>query len=340
MVISFTSKKWFTAFIYVLFLSSAFLSSTLFASQNYPMPSSDKQVVYKEGVINKLIERANLKLHFFYPPNYNAESDKRPAIVFFFGGGWNTGGPEQFYRQSRHLASLGMVAISAEYRISSKHVIWDTKKNKYVPSTPRESAKDAKSVMRWVRANAEEYGINPDMIAAGGASAGGQLAAMTATSDIFNAADDPNKNISERPNALVLFNPVIDNGPGEYNYGYDRVKSYWEFFSPIHNLVNPKLAKRQDGDQRPGPPPPPPTIILTGSNDNTAKLEVIEKYKSIMDRKGIRCDLIVYDGEIHSFFNAKKSEKMYEDTLERTVQFLASLGYIPSLENIPRSCST
>ena len=48
-------------------------------------------------------------------------SDKRPAIVFFFGGGWTGGSPGQFEQQCKYLASRGMVAITADYRVASRH---------------------------------------------------------------------------------------------------------------------------------------------------------------------------------------------------------------------------
>ena len=115
----------------------------------------DKMVVYKR------VDDVELKLHIFEPPDRQANKPV-PAIVFFFGGGWVGGTPTQFYHQCDYLASRGMMAISAEYRIKSKH-----------GTTPFECVADGKSAIRWVRANAERLGINPDKIVAGGGSAGG-----------------------------------------------------------------------------------------------------------------------------------------------------------------------
>ena len=70
----------------------------------------DKTVVYKK------VGPSELKIHVFTPPNHTL-ADKRPAIVFFFGGGWNGGSPSQFYPHCDYLASRGMVAMSAEYRV-------------------------------------------------------------------------------------------------------------------------------------------------------------------------------------------------------------------------------
>ena len=247
----------------------------------------DKTITYKE------INDVSLNLHIFTPPNHKS-SDSKPAIVFFFGGGWVGGKPTQFYKQSAYLASRGMVAISAEYRIKNKH-----------NTSPKEAVKDGKSAIRWVRAHAEELGIDPQRIAAGGGSAGGHVAAATATLKSFNENSD-DTSISSRPNALVLFNPVFDNGPG--GYGYGRVKEYWQDFSPMHNLTKDT----------------PPTIVLLGTKDKLIPVATAEQYKKRMEEKGGRCDLHLYQDQPHGFFNVKK----YEETLMQADKFLASLGFL------------
>ena len=103
----------------------------------------------------------------------------------------------QFVPQSEYFASRGLVAISADYRIESKH-----------KTTPDKAVEDARSAVRFVRANAAKLGIDPDKLIAGGGSAGGHLAACTALLDGFDAADDPK--VSCKPNALVLYNPALN----------------------------------------------------------------------------------------------------------------------------------
>ena len=67
----------------------------------------------------------------------------KPAIVFFFGGGWNAGSPDQFENQARHFAKRGMIAITADYRVKSRHGVQVV-----------ECVKDAKAAIAWVRENA------------------------------------------------------------------------------------------------------------------------------------------------------------------------------------------
>lgn len=263
-------------------------------------------VVFAEALPDKIItyktiDGISLKLHIFNPPNHNV-SDSKSSIVFFFGGGWVVGSPTQFYKQSEYLASRGMVAISAEYRVKHKH-----------NTSPKEAVKDGKSAIRWIRSHAKELGIDPLMIAAGGGSAGGHIAAATATLKSFNEQGE-DVTISSRPNSLVLFNPVFDNGPD--GFGHNHVQEYWEEFSPMHNLSMDT----------------PPTIVFLGTMDKHIPVTTAKKYKIRMEEKGGRCDLFLYQDQPHGFFNEAK----YYETLLETDRFLISLGYLkgqPTLQN-------
>ena len=90
-----------------------------------------------------------------------------------------------------------MVAITADYRVSSRH---QTKATACV--------EDGKSAVRWIRQNASKLGIDRNKVAAGGGSAGGHVAAAIATIDGFESQGE-DLDISSRPDALTLFNPAI-----------------------------------------------------------------------------------------------------------------------------------
>ncbi|WP_145387949.1 alpha/beta hydrolase [Stieleria neptunia] len=267
--------------------SLALLTSPLaFAADAKPEP--DEKVVYKT------VGDVQLSMHVFKPaPSDSAEP--RAAIVFFFGGGWNGGTPSQFYGQSRALADRGMVAMCAEYRVKKTH-----------GTPPKTCVADGKSAMRWARQNAPRYGIDPNRIAAGGGSAGGHVAAATATVTAF---DDPadDTSISCRPDALVLFNPVYDNGPD--GYGYDRVQEYWKDISPLHNLSKDT----------------PPTIVYLGTKDKLIPVATGQAFKAQLDTLGVRNELHLYQDAAHGFFNKGDA---YKDTLAKSIRFLTSLGFL------------
>ena len=112
---------------------------------------------------------------------------------------------------------------------------------------------EAKSAVRWVRINAEKLGVNPSRFIVGGGSAGGHIAAATATLSGYNETGE-DTSVSCIPNALVLYNPVFDNGPG--CFGHNKVKDYWQEISPKHNISTAV----------------PPTIIFPGTDDQPSRL--------------------------------------------------------------------
>lgn len=269
----------------------------------------------------KTIGDVKLNLYTFNPPEAKP-AGKRAAIVFFFGGAWRLGTPAQFEAQCRHLASLGMVAITADYRVSSRH-----------HSTIADSVRDAKSAIRFVRDNALRLGIDPQRIAAGGGSAGGHIAA---TAGFISGLDEPGENqaISSIPNALVLFNPAVLLAP---------VAGDKELTQAATQLIeNPQLAP-QPGDQGPlhgvdlasvspwhnASKDAPPTIILHGKADTTVPYLTVEAFTKKMRALGNRCELVGFDDQNHGFFNYRPSgNQYYDETLGKAEEFLASLGYL------------
>ncbi len=284
------THSWFAC----LSVISILLSSPGLAApkQRLKRPRPDRSVVYKQ------VGGATLKLHIFEPSDH-APTDKRPAIVFFFGGGWIGGSPSQFYPHCAYLASRGMVAMAADYRVKSRN-----------KTTPFECVEDGQSAIRWVRAHAAELGIDPERIAAGGGSAGGHVAAATATvPSLVESSDD--QGVDFRPNALVLFNPVYDNGPG--GYGYDRVKDRYREISPIHN-IHPGM---------------PPAIVFLGTKDKLVPVKTAKAFQSKMKAVGSRSDLVLFEGEPHGFFNFGRGDgSNYRMTVRAMDKFLTSLGWL------------
>jgi acetyl esterase/lipase len=260
--------------------------------------------------VYKSIGGVELRLHVFSPARADAKR-RVPAIVFFFGGGWRSGLVTQFVPQATHLASRGMVAIVADYRVAGRH-----------QTTPFEAIAVAKSAMRWVRAHAAELGVDPDRIAAGGGSAGGHIAVSAAVLQQF---DDPGADpkIPSIPNALVLFNPVVDTS---------RIKPFGDRAmdaSPFHHLTRAL----------------PPTLILHGRADATVPYDDVVRFCEKATSLGAPCQLVGYDDAPHGFFNPQREGgKWHRETLLEADRFLTRLGYLPpapglSAADIPSSAS-
>ncbi len=249
----------------------------------------------------KTVGDTKLNLYIFSA----AAPKNAPAIVFFFGGGWKSGSPQQFETQCRELAKRGMVAITADYRVESRHGV-----------KPTQCLADARSAIRWVRAHADQLGVDPQRIAAGGGSAGGHLAASTPFITEFDEPSD-DKNVSAVPNALVLFNPALVLAPIE---GFDaegfgtRVPEERMGTKPIN--LSPAHHVSKNG---------PPTIIFHGREDTTVPFASAEAFTAKMKSQGNRCELHGFDDQKHGFFNG---DEFKQKTLTEADKFLVSLGWL------------
>jgi acetyl esterase len=247
-------------------------------------------------VIYKTVDVIDLYIHVFEPAVRLPIATS--AIVFFFGGGWRDGTPAQFFEHSRYLASRGMVAFSAEYRVKNRHDV-----------SPRACVADCKSTIRWVRGHATEYGLDSHRIAAGGGSAGGHIAACAALIPGFES-DEEDTSISSVPDALVLFNPVLDTS----------VPRFVERFTGDSQALSPQAYVR---------PGLPPTIIFHGKADASFPYPKAEKFTASMIEAGNRCELIGLSGKTHGFFNYGRDDgSAYYETISRMDAFLVSLDFL------------
>ena len=283
-------------------MKSCLLSLTALLLGAAPLCAETTKLDLK-GATAEIYKKASgddLYLYIFTPEGHDPAKDSRPSVVFFFGGGWNAGTPTQFEQHSRYLASRGMIGVVADYRVKSRQ-----------QTGPRECVQDGKSTVRYLRTHAKRLGIDPDRLAAGGGSAGGHVATATGMVDGLEEPEEATE-VSSKPNALALFNPVYNNGP-EDGWGHDRVKDYWKEISPAHNIT------KDD----------PPAIVFLGSNDKLIPVSIAEKFDADMKAAGLQSELHIYEGQGHGFFNESKggSENFF-DTIRKMDKFFVSLGWL------------
>lgn len=283
-----------------LILAIFALTFPLTAQRNYPpeIPAA-RQHLYKT------VGDTRLHLYAFMPKGWKAE-DKRPAVIFFFGGGWKGGSPEQFVPQCKHLASKGLVAMTADYRVKSRH-----------GTTAKACVADARDAMVWVRENASKLGIEPGRLAAGGGSAGGHIAAC------LGCIDPPKKEaLSSRPNALFLFNPACVLAPLDEKQVFpeDRIKKLKARMGTDPKNLSPAHHTSKDD---------PPAIVFHGTADPTVPYATAVTFTQRMKAVGVRCDLMSYEGAKHGFFNARGgNDSAMKKTLKQLDAFLVSLKWI------------
>ena len=237
--------------------------------------------------VYKQVDGQSLEVHLFLPQRSETPT---PAIVWFYGSGFNQREPGQFYEHGTLLAKLGVASISTNIRGAA---------GKRPDRDIRPCIEDSRSAFRWVRAHAKELNIDPDRIAVGGGSSGGFLAAALAT---LSGPDDPADDLSIpiKPKLQILFNPWLGSAEGP--------KSEY----PLAN-VKRGIA---------------PAILFQGTADTTTPTQIAMAYRDLIREAGSRSEVMEYEGQKHGFFNYRGSLSYYYQTVGDMLQFLDEHGYL------------
>lgn len=248
--------------------------------------SADRVIEYRSVAGN------SLKLHVFAAEHRT--KGRPPAILLFHGGAWQYGNPSQFFPQCKVFSQRGITCISAEYRISSRH-----------GTDPKASLEDAIHAFNFVSSNAQELNIDTARIAVGGGSAGGHLAAaLSVKVPLVAATEAILPRPSATPRALILYNPMVNLAPCHPDH--HLVQSYWHSVSPYQHVTSNV----------------PPTLFLVGDQDVEVPLSTAKGFCDLIKSAGVVCELTVYEGAKHGFFNYRKGNPFFTATNERVISFL------------------
>jgi len=226
------------------------------------------------------------------------------GIIFIHGGGWRAGTRTQFYRQAARLSERGCVGVCVEYRLSGEAKF---------PA----AVEDVKCAVRWLRANAQDYDISPDRIAAVGGSAGGHLAAMLGTTDASAGLEGKGgyPEYPSRVNAMVAFNGIFDlarqnlpSGTSEAVSAFlgglpEEIPEVYKLASPLHHADESSA----------------PSLLFHGTGDTVVPFEQSELFEERLKELGVPVELYAEEGAEHGFFN---SSPYFEPTLEHMEHFI------------------
>ena len=247
------------------------------------------QVIHTREVY-KTIDTFKLKIDIFYT-DQSFKRENNTAIIFFHGGGWAFGTPDEFFTTCERYAKMGIVTFSVDYRLSIENGIIPHKN-----ISPIESVMDAKSAMRWVRGNTGKFHIDRNKIVAAGQSAGGHLALCTAMIDDYNEKSD-NLQISCRPDAILLFSACVNAVEGWCDRLLaDRRNKIWSI-SPAHNI---KAGL-------------PPMIEFHGTDDEQVPKWTVQFFETEMKKEGNYFEQHMYDGRKHYLGNKNPEYSDYFD---------------------------
>ena len=232
----------------------------------------------------KTVGDTKLNLYIYNPPGHKA-TDKSPAIVFFFGGGWTNGSPTQFEQHCKHLASRGMVAITADYRVASRNQV------KAVELRARRQERDPLCAGRKRRSSASiPIALRP----AADRPAGIWRQPAARSRVLTNRPKTPRS--AACPMRMALFNPavVLAEAPGLTSVNQEKVDSLKDRMGVEPKELSPYHQVKAGA---------PPTIIFHGKADTTVPYATVELFTKAMTDAGNKCTLMGYEGQAHGFFN-------------------------------------
>ncbi len=289
----------------ILFLS-VIVQVSVAAEQPTAYQSENENVTHIREVYKK-IDSSRLKIDIFYT-NQSFKREKNTAIVFFHGGGWAYGTPDEFFTTCERYARMGIITFSVDYRLCIENGVTPSK-----TVSPIECIMDAKSAMRWVRENAERFHIDRNKIVAAGQSAGGHLALCTAMIDDYNEKSD-NPAISCRPDAVLLFSACVNAVEGWCDRLLDYRRTRIWSISPAHNI--------KEGL--------PPMIEFHGIDDEQVPKWTVQFFETDMKKKGNYFELHTYEGRKHYLggVNTKYSRYFDDDILKLADDFLRKFNLL------------
>jgi acetyl esterase/lipase/ketosteroid isomerase-like protein len=220
-----------------------------------------------------------LRMHVLLPRN---NVTNRPAILFIHGGGWTEGTRERGLPSLIHFVQKGYVAASIEYRLSGEAIF---------PA----QIDDVRAAIEYIRAHANELGIDPRRVAVWGQSAGGHLAALAGTS-LEGAA---------RPDVVIDWNGPTDFlEPVELARLEKRKAEQGQPTFAMERLLGGPVQERRELAAAANPirwvtPDDPPFLILHGSGDAEVSIRQSELLRDALAQAGVAVTLTVFPGEGH-----------------------------------------
>lgn len=217
-------------------------------------------------VVYSTVDGQKLKMDIYKPQNVTAPTG---AVVVIHGGGWSSGKKEDLAFLARHLSTQGLVGATIEYRLAPASK-WPAMLD------------DCQTAVRFLRANAAKYGIDPKRIGAAGASAGGHLAVF------LGAIDTRDKNAQEYKEQSSKVKVVLDMfGPVDFNQDFPQSAFFPAMFESV---VGKKFAEAPEIVRSASPlnyidKSSAPVFIFQGLADplvNPHQSRILEeKYKSL-----------------------------------------------------------
>jgi acetyl esterase/lipase len=271
------------------------------------LAADDSKIIVEDNITYGKAGDTELKLDLARPLG----DGPFPAIVFIHGGGWFQGKRQDYRGDIQEAAKRGYVAVTISYRLMQ----FDKAKKETTTADPvfPSQLHDAKAAVRWVRANAGKYHINPDRIGVTGASAGGHLALLVGLTDPASSleGDNGNPGYSSQVQAVVNVYGAVDMAAC-----YEKSPLPWAFrlflrgtpseAAERYKAASPLTYVSKDD---------PPVLTLHGDKDALVPIEQATALDEKMKTVGASHTLIVFQGQGHGF-GGEDGKKAWDATWE------------------------
>ena len=261
-----------------------------------PAEPSAASVTVEPNVPYATVNGSELHLDVYKPTERG--SGLSPAVILIHGGGWTDFDKSTMRAMGQFLARFGFVAFSVDYRLfNGKDNLWPAQLD------------DVQRAVRWVRANAAKYGVNPDRIGAFGHSAGAQLAALLGMEDTRDNSDPALAKYSSRVQAVVDVSGPTDFTTDQDPEGaaflarffggdYAQRPEVWRDASPADHV------SKQD----------PPFLIVHGTRDGSVPIAQAQEFFDKLKAAGVPVAFIKVD-DAHTFRTPEARRQLAMETL-------------------------
>jgi acetyl esterase/lipase len=251
------------------------------AQKTPPVPDT---VTFETGIEYTNPDNQHLQLDLARPKKGDGPF---PAVLCIHGGGFRAGKRESYDGLCLRLAERGYVAMTVTYRLAPKYPF---------PA----AIHDVKAAVRWARANAAKYGIDPERIGVTGGSAGGHLALFLGVTGDVKSFDGDGGNLDRSSRVACVVNVY---GPSDFTKSYGKSVDAAEVL-PLFLGGNLETAHKKHIVASPlnwVTPHAAPTLCIHGTDDKYVAHEQAVWMVDRLKACGVEADLLTLPGAGHGF---------------------------------------